>query len=278
MSVIDWILNLACVLLWLNWRSVRLNAIPAAPGISLLGTLRPADSRPTTRWSYLIGVLAILFFRGLFYHQIGSAMSWMPTLELGAVSVPFRSDRLARILSYSFLVFGVWLAGFYAWVLLLSACNRETPDTDPIQRMVRLHLGRLEWWPASLKLLFVPLAAMLIWAGLRPALVHLGLIPAANSNLQFWAQSVIIGAASLVLWKYLLLGVFVLSFADTYVFLGNSPVWHFASTTARNLLRPLRLWPLRLGRIDFSSITGILLVIAISEGLARALPIIYQRL
>src|SRR4029434_3648575 len=93
MDVIDWILNLACVLLWLNWRSIRFTTVPQSIGVSLAGTLRRAEPIRAPRWSSLAALLAILFIRSLFYFQIGSAVNWTPTLELGAVALPFPSDH-----------------------------------------------------------------------------------------------------------------------------------------------------------------------------------------
>src|SRR5262245_56755859 len=103
MDIIDWILNLACVLLWLNWRSIRFTAVAQPIGVSLVGTLRRAEPLRTPRWSSLAALLAILFIRGLFYFQIGSAVNWTPTLQLGAVALPFRSDHFPRMVLFSIL-------------------------------------------------------------------------------------------------------------------------------------------------------------------------------
>ncbi len=43
MALIDFILNLAGLLLWLNWRSVRLDPLGKRTPATLIGTLRRAE-------------------------------------------------------------------------------------------------------------------------------------------------------------------------------------------------------------------------------------------
>src|SRR5262249_41171913 len=124
-----------------------------------------------------------------FYFQIGSAVNWTPTLQLGAVALPFRSDHLPRMLFFSLFGFGLWLFGLYSWLLLLSAVNEQTPDTDPWQRLIRFHLGKAEGTPALVKLLLPAVAAMLFWIAMYPLLAQLEIIPRAQTELELFGQA-----------------------------------------------------------------------------------------
>jgi uncharacterized protein YggT (Ycf19 family) len=43
--------------------------------------------------------------------------------------------------------------------------------------------------------------------------------------------------------------------------LGRNPLWDFIGATARNLLVPLRWLPLRIGRLDFAPLGGVVLIL-----------------
>jgi hypothetical protein len=87
------------------------------------------------------GVIAgLLMGRGLLYWQVGAAVDWNPSLELGVISVSFRSDFLGRILLFSWLSFGVTLVVFYLWLLFLSLVNNAV-EANSIQRWIDRHLG-----------------------------------------------------------------------------------------------------------------------------------------
>jgi uncharacterized protein YggT (Ycf19 family) len=59
--------------------------------------------------------------------------------------------------------------------------------------------------------------------------------------------------------KYLLVALLAVHLIITYVYLGANPVWEFINTTSKNLLSPLRF--LRIGRVDFAPVLGIILVV-----------------
>src|SRR5947207_3128845 len=98
MSLIDFILNLAGLLLWLNWCSIRFDPLLSRSPASLTGTLRRAEPHRLRRWHFLLALAALLLFRALIYWQIGSAVAWTPSLPLGAVALCFRSDFFGRAL------------------------------------------------------------------------------------------------------------------------------------------------------------------------------------
>src|ERR1700685_3188521 len=134
MGYVDFILNLAGVLLWLNWRSVRFDPLNKRTPATLIGTLRRAAPQRFRRWHLLAALGALLVLRALFYWQIGSAAHWSGKLSLGVITLFFSSDSFVRILLFSFLSFGLTLGIFYLWLLLLSILG----GPEPIHGLVRV--------------------------------------------------------------------------------------------------------------------------------------------
>jgi uncharacterized protein YggT (Ycf19 family) len=277
MGIFDFILNLACLLLWLSWRSAGFAAIDKPPPVSLAATLKRAEPHGTRAFT-LATLLGILGVRSLFYWNVGSALNWTATLELGVISLPFRSDQLSRMFLYSLLSFVAMLAGLYAWLLLLSVVNRSAPPEEPFQRLVRLHLGWIERWPTWLKVLLPMLCTALVWGVSNRALVAMGIVPEPVSLWHVWQQALLVGITSFLVWKFLVLAMCVLFLVNSYVYLGRSHVWKFVHMTGANLLWPLRRFPIRVGKLDFSPVVGIALVLFVGDLAAHWLPRAFQNL
>src|SRR5437870_13442515 len=153
MTLIDFILNLACLGLWLSWRSTSFDPLVKTSATSLVGALKRAEPRQVRRWHFLAALATLLVVRALLYWGIGAAVNWVPNLRLGAIAIFFRSDLFGRMLLFSGLSFLVALIVFYLWLLLLSLVNKRAADEDAVLRLVRLHLGWVERWPWPVKLL-----------------------------------------------------------------------------------------------------------------------------
>jgi uncharacterized protein YggT (Ycf19 family) len=271
MSQIDFILNIAALIIWLNWLSRFSDPLARPSAVSLVGTLRKADPSDSKRWKLALFLLGLLFVRALLYYEVGSAVAWIPSLRLGAVALSFRSDFFSRMLLYSLLGFIATLAVFYFWLLLLSAANARTPDSDPLQKLVRLHLGRVEKWPRIIKLLLPFLATALLWMAFHPLLAWVDIVPRASSVIQLFEQGALIGLVSCLVWKYLIVAILILHILTSYVYFGNLPLWNFVNTTAHHLLAPLRWIPLQLGRVDFAPLVGIAVVFLVAQGISYLL-------
>jgi len=109
----------------------------------------------------------------------------------------------------------------------------------------------------------------LLWLALHPLLAQLAIVPETKSNGQLLEQAAVLGLGTYLAWKYLIVGILVLHLLNSYVYLGNHPVWNFVNATARNLLSPLRWAPLRLGKVDFLPVAAIALVFLVTEPLSR---------
>lgn len=278
MGLVDFILNAAALLLWLNWRAAENKVSLGPPGMSLLSTLRRPEPSRYRRWLFLAALVALLGLRALFYWQIGAVADWTPRLNLGALVLHFRSDYAGRMLLFSLLSFGLVLAIFYLSLLLLSVVNMSVSERDPWQRLVRQQLGRVDRWPIALKLLLPVLVAALLWLALSAVLGRSGLLPPPKSASHVAQQAAVIGLAAYLAWKYLIVGVLLVHLLNSYVYLGNHSLWTFVNTTARQLVAPLRRLPLQLGKVDFSPLVGIVVVLLVAESVAGGLTALYQRL
>jgi uncharacterized protein YggT (Ycf19 family) len=265
MSFIDFILNIAGLLLWLNWRAIPWRAPPSADPQS-------------PRWFYLLGIGALVFLRALFYWQTGPQFHWLPRIPLGPIVLSFRSDLFTRMLLFSCLSFAASLGIFYACLLLLSWINAPISDADPGQRLVRLHLGWIDHWPNAAKLLLPLLIMVLLWCGLHPLLASLSMVPRPSSPIRLVAQGAVAGLGAYLALRFLLIGVLALYLVNSYVFLGDFVFWKFVNNTARGVLRPLKRLPLRVGRVDLAPALAIALILIAAEFGRRGLGRLYLTL
>jgi len=278
MSLIDWMLNLAGLILWLGWRNAPPVGKRRSPGISIAATVKPMETARPRTWLLPLCLLALITLRSFFYWHIGSALDWMPRLPLAVVVLPFRSDFFGRIFLFSFLSFIFFLATFYFGLFLLSAVNRNIPDSDPAQRWIRTQLGWVERTPAAVLVIMPILLSGLGWAALSPPLVRMGLLPEPVSGGHLMQQAIVVGLGSILIWKYLVAALLVLRIANDYVFLGDLAFWRFVNATSRNLLKPLAWLPLRAGHVDFAPVAGVIMVMALFELGGYGLSQLYRRL
>ena len=267
MSLIDFILNLAGLLLWLNWRSLRFDPLARSSAATLAGTLKRAAPRRLRGWPFLAVLAGLLIVRALLYWQIGGAADWTPKLDLMSVVLAFRCDPLAlradvlgSALLYSGLSFLRVLAIFYFWLLALALINRRVGETHPLLQLLRLHLGRVGRWPWLVQL-FLPLFLVAgLWVALHPLLVYLNVTGKVQSQAHLLAQGLLVGGGIYFSLKSLLPVCLLLHLVISYVYLGRNPLWDFVSVTAQNVLAPIRRVPLRYARVDFAPLAGAVLI------------------
>lgn len=260
LTTVDFILNLAALLLWLHWRSLRHDALHRAVPVTLIGTLKPATPSRWRGWQMPAGVALILLLRALVYWGIGGPVGWAARLDLGAVVLAFGADRLATVALFSVLSFLRLALLFYGWLIVLNLVNRPVVETDPIARSLRLQLGCVGRWPAWIQLL-LPLALVVSgWIALHPLLAQAQVTTGAVSFGRLATQGLVIAAGLVISLKYLLPPFLLAHLVASYVYLGNNPLWDFVSATARNLLRPLQWVPLRVGKLDLGPLAGVILI------------------
>lgn len=275
MGLVDVILNVAALLLWLNWREMRHAQREKPDRVSLAGLLKYTGKTSHRHWWLLVMIPIVLLIRALIFQQVGPSLHWTPRLSLDLVTLPFHSAFPGRMLTYSVLNFLLLLGRLYILLLLLSMVNRSSLENDVIQRWVRVQLGRLDRWPFWAQILLVLLVALGFWFAVSPLLRHLNIMPAEYSYARTAIEGFLLGLSALLNWRYLIFGVLILYFANTYIYFGRSPLWHFIQVTGQNLLWPLRGFPLQIGKLDLRPLLMLTLVGLVAYGLRLGLEKIY---
>ena len=276
MALIDFILNLAGLLLWLNWRSVRFDPLGKRTPATLIGTLRRAGPRRWRRWHLLAALGGLLLLRALFYWQIGSAAHWTGALNLSVITLSFRSDFFARMLWFSVFSFGLTLGVFYLWLLLLSIL--AGPEPSSFHRLVRMQLGRIDGWSRGVKFLLPLMVMAMFWWLATWLLAWLQIIPQPVSATHRIEAALIVGLNSYLIWKYVIGVLLALHLLNSYIYFGKHPFWSYVNAEARILLSPLRSVPLQAGKADFAPVVGLALVFLVAELAGRGLFFLYGRL
>ena len=278
MSIVDFILNLAGLLLWIKWRSLPFDPIHKRTPATLVGTLRRAAPSRFRRWHLLAAIGGLLVLRAVFYWQIGPAAHWTGKLDLGVITLSFRSDLFGRMLLFSFFSFGLTLGIFYLWLLLLSLLAGSPANAGPIHRLVRMPLGGIDGWPGWAKIISPFVGTTLVWWLASWLLVRLEIIPQSVSAANRIEESLVIGFGGYLAWKLVAAALLVLHLLNTYIYFGRHPLWSYVNATAQTLLSPLRKIPLSAGKVDFAPVVGIVIVF-LAGGLAeRGLVWLYTRL
>jgi uncharacterized protein YggT (Ycf19 family) len=265
-DAIDFILNVAGLLLWLNWRSVRLDPFTRGVPATLAGTVRRAEPMRLKRWHFLAALAGLLVIRAFFYVHIGGAANWTPKLKFILVTPAFPLVTRGHAFFLSTLFFSVasfleLLVIFYLWLLAIAILNRRETSPDPLQKLLLLQLGRIGRWPVFVQLISSVLLVAVLWMLFHPLLLHVGVTAPVRSNAVLFAQGAVLSVFAWLTLKFLLLALLLVHLIVTYVYFGANPLWDFINTTAKNLLAPFKFLPLRFGRVDLSPIVGIILIV-----------------
>jgi len=267
-ALIDFLLNLAGLLLWLNWRAVRFEVPPQTTSGSISGLLKPAEPHLAHGWPLLIALLGVIGLRAILYFELGSAVDWTPKLGLGVVVLAFRCDRFGPVALFSLLGFLRVLLIFYFWLVVLGLLDHGAVEISNVRRTVRVQLGRWAGWSWWIQLTVPLLLTVALWVVLHPLLVQLGTVSATRSFVRLTAQGLVVSGGLILSLKYLLPPWLLLYLLSSYVYLGESPMWSFLSQTSQRLMLPLKKLPLQLGRLDLAPLVGAVLLM----GLLHWLP------
>jgi uncharacterized protein YggT (Ycf19 family) len=273
MGIVDFILNLAGLLLWLNWRSIRFDPLVKRTPATLMGTLRPAAPKKLRRWHLLGFLAALLFLRAILYRWMASSL-WVGTLDLTVTAPQFRSNSFLLILVFSFLSFGLTLGIFYVGLLFLSLLS----GPEPIHGLVKIPLGRVDGWPRWAKILLPLFATAVLWWLTSWLLVWLQILPPPVSVAQRLEQSLVIGLGSYLVWKFPAGIILTLQLLNSYIYFGRHPFWKYINVTAQKLLAPLKKIPLQVGKVDFAPVLALGLLFLAAEFAGRGLNFLYLRL
>jgi uncharacterized protein YggT (Ycf19 family) len=272
-NIVDFILNIAGLLLWLNWRSIRFDPLVKRMPATLMGTLRPATPKILRPWHLLVFIAGLLVLRALIYWWIGAAVNWTGKLDLGIIVLSFRSDWFVRILVFSFCSFGLALGVLYLCLLFLSLLSGPAP----MHQMVKIPLGRVDDWPTVIKCLLPLVLTGVSWWLVSWLLAWLQIIPHPASPWQRIAESLLLGLDSYLVWKFPAGAILILYLLTSYIYFGRHPFWNYIQGTAQKILRPLKSIPLQLGKVDFAPLLAFALIFLAAELAMRGLTWLYTR-
>lgn len=277
MALLNLLLDLVALVLGLSVLGIGSKG-PAHRAGTLLGNLKPAETRRPRGWTPLAGLVALLFFRPLLYAPIADVLGTVPEWSPVPASVPFRPDYFGRLLAFSVISF-LWTAlEFLAWMILLSALARACREPGNWSRFFQETLGPLARIPVPVAALLPTLAAAGVWfLGYWP-LHWIGVLPEAASTRLLSQQAVLVACGLWISTRWLLVGLLLLRLLNTYVYLGAHPFWDFVHQVGGVLLTPLRWIPLQIGKLDFAPVLASGWVLALGWGAERGLIEAYLRL
>ncbi len=261
MGLLDFILNLAGLLIWLNWRFLILaKRDPGPGGISLAGTLKSTASARAPSWPYLAGLGGLLLLRALAYYTIGSNLHSNMILSLGIVPISFNPRMLMRMFLFSGLSFLVFAGIFYFWMLLFSIVTRNVTEPDACLRLLRQHLG---WWhrrPVWFRLLSPFVLAAAFWLVFGRILEEMGMFPAQSSASVRFFRAFLVGVYAYTFWIPPLVGLLVLYVAQSYVYFGDAAFWKFVQTSGRIVVSWVGKWQIRFQQVEITPIVMVILL------------------
>jgi uncharacterized protein YggT (Ycf19 family) len=126
-----------------------------------------------------------------------------------------------------------------------------------------------------LRLLLPLLGAVALWLLFTPLLMHLGILPRPVSGAHRLEQGALLGANAYLVWKYAIGALLALHLVNSYVYLGNHPLWKFVTAAAQRLVHPLRGLPLRISKVDFAPLVVVAAVFLAAEFSGRLLTWLY---
>lgn len=270
MGIVDFILNLAGLLLWLNWRAEKADPVGKRKPATLIGTLKRADKN-SRNWQLPSLIAGLIFLRAVFYWQIGPAVHWSARLNLAVITPSFRSDLFNRMLLFSICSFVLTLAIFYLVLLLLSILD----GPEPFRATIRLQLGNIDRWPRWKKLFLPFVAATIFWWLASWLFAWMEIVPEPASELRRAGEALIVGVGSYLTWEFVIVALLILHLLNSYIYFGRHSFWNFVNAEAQTLLLPLKKIPLRIARIDFAPIVGVALVILIAIEAGKLLGWLY---
>jgi len=269
MLLVDFLLNVAALVMWVSWRGLR-GADAAGTAGTILGNLRAAGVERPRRWPYLAWLAALLFLRAILYRQMGPSISWHPAWSHGAATLVFRSDAFLRMLSFSVLGFVSTLLFWYTGLAGILALNRPPSDRDGITRALRRQGTWLARWPGWLLLVLVAIAAGLAWLAIGSIAAKSGLLPPLRGDRHLLQQCLVVSAGQWCVLRWWLAAILLLHFVHLYVHLGNQVLWEFVQNTGLKLSRPFAF--LRIGHLDASPLIALAFYWTLLTWIGHGLP------
>jgi len=263
----DWlhgILNLVGLLLWIIWRAGTM------PRPKLQNSITGPVPRPGPifkySWIYLAVLVVLLGLRAVFYHQFGPGLDWTPSLNLLNESPHFRSDLFPRILAYSVISFARWLVAGYCCLTLLTTVQPQIETSITWKEFIKSQFGWLGSLPSVVLWLAVIGLAIGVHIGEAEWMKFVGVSSGATERLR---QIFGLIALDLRATVYLIMILLALHLLNSYVYFGEQSLWKTVNESGKRLLRPLRILPLEVGKIDLAPFIAFAMAFGLSFVLRR---------
>ncbi len=273
MKTIDWLLNLAALIIWLRW----LSFFSATTRITLtLATVVKSTEKGSKRGFFPLFIIGlILLGKAIFFYYSGAITNFNPILDLTAISIPFKSALFTMTLLYSVLSFLLFLIVFYFWLCILSVLNYRE-ELDIYHRKIIQHLGIIGKLPAFFRFLAPFVITAFLWFIVSLLFSKMGIITLPKSFPKHLLQSALLSMGLIFSLKYLVIIICALFLCYTYFYLGIHPFWAFIGITGKRLLKLIR-W-IRLGPLDLSPLVMTIVVVYLCLLGEKWFPVFYQRL
>ncbi len=258
----DWlhgILNLVGLLLWIIWRAGTMPRLK--PRNSFAGPTPSPGPISKHSWIYLAALVALLGLRAIFYHQFGPGLDWIPSLNLINESPYFRSDLFPRILAYSVLSFARWLVAGYFCLSLLATVQPQTETSITWREFLKSQLGWLGGLPSVVYWLTAIGLAVGVHIGEAEWMEFVGVWDETTYRLRHLPALISLDLRATV---YLVMILLALHMLNSYVYFGEQSFWKNVNECGNRLLRPLRILPLEMGKIDLAPFIAFALAFGLS--------------
>ena len=140
--------------------------------------------------------------------------------------------------------------------------NRRNAEPDPLHKMLRLHLGPVARWPWLVQVLLPLVSITGLWIALHPLLAHLEITGRVRSNVHLAEQGLLIGVA-----VFFTPAVFCsrcsscCTCSPVTCIWGEVPCGISSARLPATCWRRLRWLPLRIARLDFAPLAGVVLIL-----------------
>ena len=220
MQIIDFILNLAAWILWVNgWMQFH-NPTDIQRPLTLVGTLVGPSRRIGVAWIYLGGFLLILLLKTLLLHYLGAPVETSMAINFMLLIVYFKTGTLVIMFWMALASYLKFAMIAYIWVWFLSRVSRKDLAENIVQGL-GASLGFLQHRHWVIQILSLILFGMLGWMFLGMVFAWLGVLPAISDVSHLIWQALCISACAWLSLYYLIIVVMILYLIHSYVHLGT---------------------------------------------------------
>jgi len=275
MQIIDFILNVAAWILWVNgWMQCR-NPVKMDRPLTLLSTLKASPPKISVAWFYFGGFLVILLIKTLFLHYLGAPLQTTMSIDFLLFFVYFKTGSFFSMASMAVASFLKIALIAYIWVWFLWHLSRKG-IADNLVNSLGDSMGLLKGRHVLIQVSVFLLGGVLGWLGLGLYFSWMGALPSnQETSLLLW-QGLWLSLSAWVGLYWLIVAMLSAYLIHSYIYLGPWEGWDWLEGMVERLLSPLKPLPLQWARIDFAPLVALGLNWLIFTALIRLIQYGYQ--